>query len=216
MTDQTTTPNDGTQPKLFAGKFKTVEELEAGYNNSAKVYQENEDLKKKFDETTKVPDDYQIPSDVTLHDNDVASLKAQAKNSGLTQSQFEKLAIAQTQSVKSQVEAFENAKKEMGADNLNLLQDFIAKTYPDKVADKMLKEAIKDKDLRNQLLDQRTKMLNSSVPGSNRVSVGSYNEVTHADVHKQRELMMKSRGKARVEAQKRYVALSSQLAHRGE
>ena len=213
MSDQQTGTGD---TKLYAGKFKTVEELEAGYNNSAKVYQENEDLKKRFEETTKVPEDYQVPESVNLHDNDIAKLKQAAKNSGLTQAQFEKLAIAQTQSVQSQVESFENAKKEVGSDTLNLLQDFLNKTYPDKVAEKMLKEAIKDKDLRSQILDQRTKMLNSSVPGSNKISVGSYNNVTHEDVRKQRDIMMKSRGKARVEAQKRYIALSSQLAHAGE
>lgn len=212
MTDTITSTND----KLYAGKFKTIEELEAGYNNSAKVYQENEDLKKKFDETTKVPDEYQIPSEVILHENDVAQLKAAAKNSGLTQAQFEKLALAQTQSVKLQVDAFENAKKEMGADNLNLLQDFLNKSYPDKIAEKMLKEAIKDKDLRGQLLDQRTKLLNSSVPGSNKVSIGNYNDVTHEDLKKARDVMMKSRGRARVEAQKRYISLSSQLAHAGK
>jgi hypothetical protein len=214
MSDQLS-PNSE-PPKLYAGKFKSIEELEAGYNNAAKVYQENEDLKTKYSEVTKVPDDYQVPSDVALHDNDIAQLKLSAKESGLTQAQFERLAQRQNSHVQSQVDAFEAAKKEVGADNINLLQDFLAKTYPDKVADKMLKEAIKDKDLRSQLLEQRSKMLNSSVPGSGKVSIGSYNDVTHDDVHKARDLMMKSRGKARVEAQKRYVALSSQLAHRGQ
>jgi hypothetical protein len=212
MTDDATTDT----PKLYAGKFKTVEDLEAGYNNSAKVYQENEDLKKKLEETTKVPDDYQVPSDVTLHDNDVAQLKAAAKESGLTQAQFERLALKQTDSVKSKVQEFENAKKDMGSDNLNLLQDFLNKTYPDKVAEKMLKEAIKDKDLRAQLLDQRTKMLNSSVPGSNRITSSNYNTVTHEDVKKARDVMMGARGRARVEAQKRYIALSGQLAHNNQ
>ncbi len=210
MTD-TTTP-----PVLYAGKFKTIEELEAGYNNAAKVYQENEELKTKYNTVTSVPDDYNTPSDVTLHENDLAQLKATAKESGLTQAQFERLAKKQTEMVQSKLNDFENAKKEVGMDNLNLLQDFLNKTYPDKVAEKMLKEAIKDKDLRSQLLDQRTKMLNSSIPGGNRVSTGTYNQVTHEDVHKAREVMMKTRGKARVEAQNRYVALSSQLAHAGQ
>lgn len=214
MSDNTT-PNT-TPPVLYAGKFKTVEELEAGYNNAAKVYQENDDLKKRVEESTKVPDEYQTPADLALHDNDVAQLKAAAKESGLTQAQFERLAKKQTETVQAKLQDFENAKKDMGADNLNLLQDFLNKTYPDKVAEKMLKEAIKDKDLRAQLLDQRTKMLNSSVPGSNKVTTGTYNEVTHDDVHKARDLMMKSRGKARVEAQKKYVALSARLAHAGE
>jgi len=202
--------------KLYAGKFKSIEDLEAGYNNAAKVYQDNEDLKKRIEESTRVPDDYQIPSDVALHESDINDLKQAAKESGLTQVQFEKLALKQNQSVKSKVESFESAKKEIGADNLNLLQDFISKSFPDKVADKLLKEAIKDKDLRAQLMEQRTKALNSSVPGSSNVSVGTYNNVTHEDVKKARDVMMASRGRARVEAQKRYVALSSQLGHASE
>ncbi|HWI50134.1 MAG TPA: hypothetical protein VNU45_18135 [Rummeliibacillus sp.] len=207
---------DGTQDKLYAGKFKTVEELEAGYNNAAKVYQENDDLKSKYTQATTVPDDYQVPANVALHDNDVAQLKQAAKESGLTQAQFEKLASKQNDNVRSKFENFENSKKEIGVDNLNLLQDFLNKTYPDKVAEKMLNEAIKNKDIRDQILEQRTKTLNSSVPGVNRVSSGSYNEVTHEDVIKSREVMLKSRGRARVEAQKRYIALSSQLAHANE
>lgn len=210
MTDETITPG------LYAGKFKTIEELEAGYNNSAKVYQENEDLKKSIQEKTSVPEDYKVPSEATLHDTDMSQLKAAAKASGLTQSQFEKLALSQTDNVKSKLESFENAKKEIGADNLNLLQEFIGKAYPEKAGQALLKEAIKNKEVREAILNQRTQALNSSVPGVNRVSSGSYNSVTHADVHKAREVMMSSRGKARVEAQNRYVALSSQLAHAGE
>lgn len=209
MTDNTNSTGD----KLYAGKFKTIEELEAGYNNAAKVYQENEDLKNKYIEVTNVPDDYQIPKDVNLHENDIAQLKQTAKNSGLTQAQFEKLAQVQTQNVRAQLDSFENAKKEVGTDNLNLLQDFLNKTYPPKVAEKMLKEAIKDKDLREQILEQRSKLLNSSIPGSNNVTIGSYNDVTHEDIRKARDVMMKSRGKARIEAQKKYISLSSRLAH---
>lgn len=209
-----TTPNDGTV--LYAGKFKTVEELEAGYNNAAKVYQDNTDLQKKFEEATKVPDDYQVPSDVGLHDTDLAQLKAAAKNSGLTQTQFERLALAQNDSVKSKFETFENAKKEIGADNLNLLQDFISKAYPEKAGAALLKEAIKSKEVRDAILTQRTQALNSSVPGVGKVSVGNYNQVTHEDIKKARDVMMGSRGRARVEAQKRYVALSAAMAHAGE
>lgn len=216
MTDQTPQNTNQTTDKMYAGKFKTVEELEAGYNNAAKVYQENEELKGKYDQVTKVPDDYQVPSDITLHENDLAQLKSAAKNSGLTQAQFEKLALAQNQNVRSKVESFENAKKEIGADNLNLLQDFINKSYPEKAGAALLKEAIKNKEVREAILSQRTEALNSSVPGVNKVSVGSYNQVTHKDVYQAREEMMKARGKARVAAQKRYVNLSSQLAHAGE
>jgi len=131
---------DGKPDVLYAGKFKTVEELEAGYNNAAKVYQENEELKGKYTSLTTIPDEYAVPADVTLHDNDLAEIKRAAKDSGLTQAQFDKLALAQNQSVKSKLESFENSKKEIGADNLNLLQDFIKNTYPEKAGEALLKE----------------------------------------------------------------------------
>ena len=207
---------DGKPDVLYAGKFKTVEELEAGYNNAAKVYQENEELKGKYTSLTTIPDEYAVPADVTLHDNDLAEIKRAAKDSGLTQAQFDKLALAQNQSVKSKLESFENSKKEIGADNLNLLQDFIKNTYPEKAGEALLKEAIKNKEVRDALLAQRTQALNSSVPGVNKVSTGNYNQVTHEDVKKARDVMNSSRGRARVEAQKRYISLSHALAHAGQ
>lgn len=207
MTDET---------KLYAGKFKTVEELEAGYNNAAKVYQENDDLKNKYDAVTKVPDVYAVPQGIELHENDIEELKQSSKNSGLTQAQFDRLALAQNDKVKGKVQSFENAKKEIGADNLNLLQDFISKTYPEKAGAALLKEAIKNKEVRDAILTQRTQVLNSSVPGVNKVFSSGYNEVTHEDVIKAREVMTKSRGRARVEAQKRYIGLAAKLAHAGE
>jgi hypothetical protein len=96
------------------------------------------------------------------------------------------------------------------------LQDFIKKTYPEKAADALLKEAIKNKDVRESILEQRTKMLNSSSPGMNKVSSMGYNEVTHDDIIKARETMLKSRGRARVEAQNRYIQLSATKAHANE
>jgi hypothetical protein len=42
----TTETQTNEQPKLYAGKFKTIEDLEAGYKSSLPVFQENETLKK--------------------------------------------------------------------------------------------------------------------------------------------------------------------------
>jgi len=209
------TDDNNDDVKLYAGKFKTIEELESGYNNSAKVFQENEDLKRQHAENTKIPEDYATPSGIELHDSDLADIKRTAKDSGLTQTQFDKLAHAQNQSVKTKYESFETAKKDIGADSLNMLQDFIGKSYPEKAGQALMKEAIKNKEVRDAILEQRTKSLNSTIPGSSTVNVSNYSAVNHEDVRKAREVMMGTRGKARVEAQARYVALSSQLAHRG-
>ena len=79
------------QEKLYAGKFKTVEDLEVGYKNSAAVYDENTKLKNQLDEVTKVPDAYLNPADVELEANRLSNLQARAKESGMTQKQYESL-----------------------------------------------------------------------------------------------------------------------------
>ncbi len=215
MTESTTTtpPNED---KLYAGKFKTVEELEAGYKNSLPTFQENETLKKKLDDVTKIPDEYQTPSDVALHETDLADIKRIAKSSGLTQAQYDKLVRESHAKTQANHQSFEAAKKELGADNLNLIQEFVKKQYGEKVSDALMKSVITNKDLREDILAQRTAVLNSTAPGMGRAGgAGSY-AVTQKDVLASRDEMMKSRGKQRVEAQKRYVALQHQMAHQNK
>lgn len=204
---------EGTGEKLYAGKFKTVEELENGYNNSAKVYQENETLKKRVDELAKVPDEYMTPSDVILAENQLSTIKTLAKSSGLTQVQYEKLAKETFAQVNASQQSFENAKKEAGADNINLMQDFLKKQYGEKVGEVVLRNAILNKELREEVLAQRTASLNSSVPGMNRASTGGQYHVTKKDVLAARDAMNAASGKAKVAARDNYLALQKQIAH---
>lgn len=206
MSDQNQSSGTG-EEKLYAGKFKTVQELEEGYNNAAKVYQENDGLKKKFEDATRVPDSYALPADIALHESDVEALKLEAKGSGLTQVQFDKLARERNARGLSKVQSFEEAKKTLGADNINVMQDFLKKAYPEKVADILLKQAITNKEVRDQILDQRSKFLNSSVPGSGAASGYGSQLITEKDVLKAREDMLATRGRSRVEAQSRYIAM---------
>ncbi len=198
---------------LYAGKFKTVAELEEGYKNSAKVFQENEDIKKKFEEVTKIPDHYNTPTDIQLHENDVADVQKSAKASGLTQAQYEKLVRETTAKSAAKHEAYESAKRDMGADNLNVLQDFINKTYPEKLRDIMLKQAITNNEVRETILNQRQEALRTGVPGMNRVAAGGNYQVTEKDAMKARDEMNATRGKARIKAQERYIALQREIAH---
>lgn len=204
---------NGSGETLYAGKYKTVAELEEGYKQSLPVHQENQNLKKKLEDVTKVPDEYQTPTDITLHEADLALVKKEAKNSGLTQAQYEKLARERNALSASKHQSYEEAKKALGADKLNLLQDFLKKTYPEKVAETLLKQAIVNKDIQDQIFAQREAALNSQVPGSGRVSTGGGYHVTDKDVLKAREEMNSMRGKARVEAQRRYINLNRELAH---
>lgn len=199
--------------KLYAGKFKTVEELEAGYKNSLPVFQENQTLKTKLEEVTKIPDEYKTPEGVTLHDSDLAEVKRLAKTSNLTQQQYEKLLLETNHKSKNQFEAFENAKKEIGADNLNMLQDYVKKYYPEKIGDAVLKKLILEKDARDIALQHRASLLNSQVPGMSGTRPNSGYQVTQKDVLAAREEMNNSAGKAKVAARTKYIALSREMAH---
>ncbi|MBX4189679.1 hypothetical protein KW791_00055 [Candidatus Parcubacteria bacterium] len=210
MSEQTQNNNE----KLYAGKFKTVEELEAGYKNSLPVFQENENLKKKVDEVTKVPDEYMTPKEVALHDDDLKEVKRIAKSSGLTQAQYEKLANETYAKTQANVSSYEAAKKELGADKINQLQDFVNKKYGDKVGSTILKNAITNKDLQAELFEQRTKELNSTVPGMSRSGGAPSYSINHKDVLAARTEMENTRGKARVEARNRYIEIQRQYAHR--
>jgi hypothetical protein len=215
MTSETPNPNEGGE-KLYAGKFKTVEELEAGYKNSLPTFQENETLKKKLEDVTKVPDEYMTPSDVALHEADIAQIKLLAKNSGLTQAQYDKLARETNARTQANVQSFEAAKKELGADKLNMIQDFVKKQYGDKVSDALMKSVITNKELREEILNQRQAALNSAAPGMGRAGGAGTYAVTQKDVMTARDEMNKCRGKARVEAQKRYIAMQHQYAHQNK
>lgn len=208
----TASSSENPNEKMYAGKFKSVEELEEGYKSSAKVFQENQDLKKKLDELSSVPDDYMTPKEVGLNEDSLKEIKAVAKNSGLTQVQYEKLARETFSRVSHNVAAFETAKKEVGADNINLMQDYLKKTYGEKAADVILEKAITDKSLRDDILAQRTKSLNSTAPGVGGVAPYDH-QVTQKDVLAAREEMNNARGKARVELQRKYISLSNRLAH---
>lgn len=202
--------NENTE-KLYAGKFKTVEDLEAGYNSSAKVFQENNDLKKRLEDISRVPDDYAPPSEIALHESDLAEAKRLAKESGMTQSQFERFAKQQEAKAKKQLEDFENAKKEIGPDKLNVLQDYIKNYYPEKMQDTVLKTLIKNKEAREAAFAHREQLLNNTAPGMHRPGRPFDHRVTYDDVLKARAALQERKGDMKL--RKRYLDLTAAYAH---
>lgn len=177
-------PNsEGGSEKLYAGKFKTVEELEAGYKNSLPTFQENETLKQKLDEVTKIPETYLNPADVQLDQNRVADIQARAKEAGMTQAQYEKFVRSDKARLDQHQQNFENLKKEVGEETINILTDYVKKNYPEALQDNMIKSFIANKDARAAALNHRTQILNNQVPGIGRIHGGGYN-VTQEDVNK--------------------------------
>ncbi len=153
------------EPKLWAGKYKSPEDLEEAYKNTAKIYQDNQELKKQVDRLSTVPDDYEVPSELGLRQADVNEIKAIAKASGLNQDQFVKTAQEMQTRIVKQNEAFEESKKSLGEDKLTLINDYVNKNIPKHLHDVVLNKLIRNKDALDEALAHRSKLLNSEAPG---------------------------------------------------
>lgn len=206
MSDQPQTPPE----KLYAGKFSTVEALEEGYNNGAAVYEENQKLKSQLTELTSVPQDYTVPTEVKLSENEVNEVKRIAKNSGFSQQHFDKLIRETEQYGHTKNQQFEETKKSLGTEKLNILEDYVKNNYPEKLHQNILNKLIEDKDAREAALTHRQSLLNTSIPGMRELAGAT--KVTHKDVVDAKSEVEKSRGKARVDAQQNYLNLMERLA----
>lgn len=129
-TPSTTTTSTPPPVKKWAGKFDTPEALEEAYNNTAKVYQENQELKTKHEESTK-----KLQS---IEENE-----QKRRNS------------------------FEERKKVLGDDKINILHDYTKKFLPEKLQEVALNKLIEDEEAMNQALKDRDNRLNSKAPGMN-------------------------------------------------
>lgn len=169
--------------KLYANKFKTVEELEAGYKNSLPTFQENETLKQKVAELSAVPASYLNPNDVQLDQNRLSNLQQRAKDTGMTQTQYEKFVRGEKSLLDGRQQQFENARKELGEEKINVLKDYVEKYYPKAIAENMLNTFIGNKEARDAALAHREQILNTQVPGLSRPAAVQYT-VSDEDVRK--------------------------------
>lgn len=202
-------PNGEEGDKLYANKFKTVEDLENGYKNAAVVYDENTNLKKKVEELSAVPDSYQNPSDVEMDSNRLTDIQARAKESDMTQAQYEKFVRSDKARVDKSKETFENAKKELGEANMNILQDYVSKHYPKEIGDGVLRTLIQNKEARTAALAHREKLLNNQVPGVSNVG-GGYHSVSDEDIKK--AYVAKEKSKSSKDIQKYLNLVATQAA----
>ena len=65
----------GVEGRLFANKFKSVEELEKAYGNSVNAYNEKARMEKELERYTKTPEKYERPEDVALRPEDFAGIE---------------------------------------------------------------------------------------------------------------------------------------------
>jgi len=202
-----TTDNNEGGEKLYAGKFKTVEELEAGYKSSAVVFDENEKLKKQVGELTDAPADYINPADVTHDESRINDIKSRAKAAGMTQAQYEKFLRDDKARVDARKDAYEKTKKEVGEETLNLLQDYTKKYYPPELADGIMQTFIQNKTAREAALKHRDKLLNNQAPGMDKTPAGGGYHVSSDDIQKAYEAKENAKGQSKIKAQAHYLNL---------
>lgn len=150
--------------KLFAGKFKSVEDLEKAYGNSVSAYNEKAKLEKEL-ERYKAPEDYHIPEDVPLSERDFEEIKYIAKNAKLTQEQFELTSRNMADRVQQQNAQLEERRKSIGEDKLTLINDYVTKHIPEYARDVVLNKLIRDDKAMSDALKDRDQRLNSQAPG---------------------------------------------------
>lgn len=194
-------------PKKYAGKFDSVEELETGYKNSAKIFDENTQLKSRVEELTKVPETYLAPKDLEIDPNRLPELQARAREAGMTQTQYEKFLHSDKARVESHKSNFETAKKALGDEKINLLTDYAKKNYPAELVDTMVKTFIQDETARNAALAHREALLKNQVPGMNKTPATGYT-ITQEDVDK--AYKAKEANPANMKARTHYLNLIKQ------
>ena len=175
MSEEITTIVDTAQEaaKLYAGKFKSVEELENGYKQSLPLYQKNKELEDKLKQREYIPDDYSVPESVAMRDTQINELKKLAKSAGLNDEQFSRPAISVNENIKNQMQAFEARQESIGEEKINLAKSFVDNKFSgfsDDFRSNMINQIIMDDNTMNDALRLREQDLNSSVPGSSRTT----------------------------------------------
>jgi hypothetical protein len=150
-------------PKLYAGKYKSVEELEKAYKNSSTVFNENKTLQEKL-KSFVVPESYQLPESLSLPEQEIQGLVHTAKQVGLNQTQFDKtLLTLQEQQQQFQTQR-EERKKQLG-EQFKVVEDYVSKTYPTALHSTILNTLLGDENAMNDALKHRDQLLNTQVPG---------------------------------------------------
>lgn len=199
----------GTPPKKWAGKFETPEALEEAYNNTAKVHQENVELKGKYEALTKVPEKYTLPEAVKISSKEQAILERAAKKVGLNQEYFSKMAEEFHAEENAQMQAMADRRKAIGEEKVNVLHDYVKKFYPERVQDTLFRELIKDDEAMKQAMIDRDKRLNSRAPGIEGAGAGFQEKYDgQAELLKAREAYTKNPSQKNKD---RYIDMARQI-----
>ena len=171
------------EPKLYAGKYKSVEELEKGYCHSLQSLNEIKSELKSFT----APEEYVIP-DVKTHHEIISRAKELAKSTGLSQSQFDAVVRKMDEKNRDSIEKFEESKKRAG-EKLDILEDYVSRHYPKKLKSTIINSLVMDPEAMDEALKHRESMLNTQVPGIHSARGASFSTNDNKEKEKMIEAM---------------------------
>ena len=173
------------EPKLYAGKYKSVEELEKGYCHSLQALNEIKSELKSFT----APEEYIIP-DVKTHHEIISRAKELAKSTGLSQSQFDAVVRKMDEKNRDSIEKFEESKKRAG-EKLDILEDYVSRHYPKKLKSTIINSLVMDPEAMDEALKHRESMLNTQVPGIHSARGSSFSTNDKKEKEKMIEAMIR-------------------------
>ena len=173
------------EPKLYAGKYKSVEELEKGYCHSLQSLNEIKSELKSFT----APEEYIIP-DVKTHHEIISRAKELAKSTGLSQSQFDAVVRKMDEKNRDSIEKFEESKKRAG-EKLDILEDYVSRHYPKKLKSTIINSLLMDSEAMDEALKHRESMLNTQVPGIHSARGASFSTNDKTEKEKMIEAMIR-------------------------
>jgi hypothetical protein len=173
VTEQVLDPktNEGVSAgaKLYAGKYKTPEEMEdaikAKDNESHKLFEKNKQLQQTLEQSNVAPEHYDLPGGSTAISDELDGIISMAKAASLSQEKFEKLVNERVSAKTNFITQLETAKKELGEPTMNLLTDYVKKNYPENVHETLINGYILNPAARKEALAHREKLLSSRTPG---------------------------------------------------
>lgn len=170
MTETTTTTET---TKLWAGKYRTPEEMEEAIKGKDSEYQKLVADKKVLENLTKAPEMYIEPAGSEILGDELTQLKTTARLSNLSQDHFNKMVTEIAGKRREEEVKYQEEAKNVGDDKVTLLKEYVESVYPANLRKQALRELVSNKEAREIAFKQRERLLSNRVPGMGESGDGS-------------------------------------------
>lgn len=165
-TPPVTPPPEG---RLYAGKYKTAEEMEEAIKSkdteAHKLFETNKLLKAQMEQANQAPEHYDVPAEAERIKDDMEAITKMAKAASLSQEKFTKLVNERISERMDYEKRYDASKKEVGDENMLVLNDYVNKNYPEPVRKQIMDNFVMNPTARAEALAHRNQTLDTRTPG---------------------------------------------------